>query len=118
MPTRIEILAAIDAVPEAGILTINQIAKALDKPINTVSGWLSNSDDFPIAKRGPRSQKHYNKLAFTKLCLYVYAMNPEGSLSVKGQAALAALNKLHVPNVLEYLRQGDAQFFAVFNRTA
>lgn len=114
MLSRTALITAIDAVPEEARLTIKQIAFILKKSDNTVSGWLSNESYFPVTERGARNQKHYSKLAFIKLCLYIFAMGSNGGLRVPGQKALATLNNCDLLVALDLLRQNDSDFFSIF----
>ena len=112
---RDELITAIDSIGENTLLTIRQIADILkEDSTHTVSGWISNERDFPVAERGARNQKHYNKATFIKLCLYVHAMRGNGGVRIGGPTAIQRLNDIDIDKALASLRDGQNQFLQIF----
>lgn len=119
MLTREELIAAIDNIDEKQLLTIRNITDILkEDSTRTVAGWVSYERDFPVAERGARNQKNYNKQTFIKLCLYVHAMRGNGGVRIGGPTAIQRLNDGDVNAVLALLREGQNSFFRFFTDTA
>lgn len=119
MLPRIELIAAIDGVADNAELTIKEIADILKHSDNTVGGWLSNRNDFPIAALGARKKKHYTKRTFIKMCLYAYAINPiEDVPKIQGHLAIKALNGTDPIVALNLLREGHSEFSDIFYQNA